>query len=59
MPEHPLTETIRHAAADLADAPLEPAEVARLAPALAALLTAIRALDAIGLDDAEPAFADE
>ena len=56
MTDHALTETIRRAAADLADAPLEPAEIARLAPALATLLAAIRALDEIGLEGAEPAF---
>jgi hypothetical protein len=56
MPEPALSETIRRTAADLAEAPLSPAEIERLAPRLADLLAALRALDEMGLEGVEPLF---
>jgi len=55
MSQHDLTETITHAAAEFAAAPLTSAEAARLAPRLADLLTALRALDELDLAGVEPA----
>jgi Asp-tRNA(Asn)/Glu-tRNA(Gln) amidotransferase C subunit len=55
MSQHDLTETITHVAAELAAAPLTSAEAARLAPRLADLLTALRALDELDLTGVEPA----
>jgi Asp-tRNA(Asn)/Glu-tRNA(Gln) amidotransferase C subunit len=55
MSEHDLTETITHVTAELAAAPLTPAEAARLAPRLADLLAALRALDELDLAGVEPA----
>lgn len=59
MSEHALTETIRRTAADLADAPLETPEIERLAPRLADLISALRALDEMGLAGEEPAFTED
>jgi Asp-tRNA(Asn)/Glu-tRNA(Gln) amidotransferase C subunit len=55
MPQHELTETITHVTAELAAAPLTSAEAACLAPRLADLLTALRALDELDLAGVEPA----
>jgi Asp-tRNA(Asn)/Glu-tRNA(Gln) amidotransferase C subunit len=55
MSQHDLTETITHVTAELAAAPLTAAEAARLAPRLADLLTALRALDELDLAGVEPA----
>lgn len=55
MSQHDLTETIAQVTAELADAPLSPAEAARLAPRLADLLTALHGLDELDLAGVEPA----
>jgi Asp-tRNA(Asn)/Glu-tRNA(Gln) amidotransferase C subunit len=55
MSQHDLTQTIAQVTAELAAAPLTAAEAARLAPRLADLLTALRALDELDLAGVEPA----
>jgi hypothetical protein len=59
MPEHALTETIRRTAADLAGAPMDAEEIEHLAPRLADLLGALRALEEMGLEGVEPAFTED
>ena len=56
MTPHPLAETLRRAATELAAAPLTPEEAAHVAAGLGPLLQGLRALDDLVLRDVEPAL---